>query len=77
MLTVTEDLLKLNYTYIYNSKIRRSCILKIHQLKHWRNFSRCYRYDASWKYILAERISRVIGLDICGVDIMAENLTQP
>jgi cyanophycin synthetase len=25
---------------------------------------------------LAERISRVIGLDICGVDIMAENLTQ-
>jgi cyanophycin synthetase len=27
--------------------------------------------------IFAERISRVIGLDICGVDIMAENLTQP
>jgi len=26
---------------------------------------------------LCERISRVIGLDICGVDIMAENLTQP
>ncbi|MFV8328336.1 cyanophycin synthetase [Flavobacterium sp. ZS1P14] len=26
---------------------------------------------------LAERISRVIGLDICGVDVMAENLTQP
>lgn len=26
---------------------------------------------------LAERISRVIGLDICGIDIMAENLTQP
>jgi cyanophycin synthetase len=26
---------------------------------------------------LAERISRVIGLDICGVDIMAKNLTQP
>lgn len=26
---------------------------------------------------LSERISRVIGLDICGVDIMAENLTQP
>lgn len=25
---------------------------------------------------LAERISRVIGLDICGIDIMAENLTQ-
>ncbi len=26
---------------------------------------------------LCERISRVIGLDICGVDIMAQNLTQP
>ncbi len=26
---------------------------------------------------LFERISRVIGLDICGVDIMAENLTEP
>jgi cyanophycin synthetase len=26
---------------------------------------------------LCERISRVIGLDICGVDIMAENLTEP
>lgn len=26
---------------------------------------------------LTERISRVIGLDVCGVDIMAENLTQP
>ncbi len=26
---------------------------------------------------MAERISRVIGLDICGIDIMAENLTQP
>lgn len=26
---------------------------------------------------LAERISRVIGLDICGIDIMAPNLTQP
>jgi cyanophycin synthetase len=26
---------------------------------------------------LCERISRVLGLDICGVDIMAENLTQP
>jgi cyanophycin synthetase len=26
---------------------------------------------------LCERISRVVGLDICGVDIMAENLTQP
>jgi cyanophycin synthetase len=26
---------------------------------------------------LCERISRVIGLDVCGVDIMSENLTQP
>jgi cyanophycin synthetase len=26
---------------------------------------------------LAERIARVIGLDVCGIDIMAENLTQP
>jgi cyanophycin synthetase len=26
---------------------------------------------------ICERISRVIGLDVCGVDIMAENLTQP
>ena len=26
---------------------------------------------------IAERISRVIGLDICGIDIMAPNLTQP
>lgn len=26
---------------------------------------------------LAERISRIIGLDICGIDIMAQNLTQP
>lgn len=26
---------------------------------------------------LAERISRVIGLDVCGIDIMAENLTEP
>ncbi len=26
---------------------------------------------------LAERISRVIGLDVCGIDIMAKNLTQP
>jgi cyanophycin synthetase len=26
---------------------------------------------------LAERIARVIGLDICGIDIMAENLTEP
>ena len=26
---------------------------------------------------LCERIARVIGLDICGVDIMANNLTQP
>lgn len=26
---------------------------------------------------LSERISRVIGLDICGIDIMADNLTEP
>lgn len=26
---------------------------------------------------LSERISRVIGLDVCGIDIMAANLTQP
>lgn len=26
---------------------------------------------------LAERISRIIGLDVCGIDIMAPNLTQP
>lgn len=26
---------------------------------------------------LSERIARVIGLDICGIDIMAQNLTQP
>lgn len=26
---------------------------------------------------MAERISRIIGLDVCGIDIMAENLTQP
>ncbi|RCH54524.1 cyanophycin synthetase [Mucilaginibacter hurinus] len=25
----------------------------------------------------AERISKIIGLDICGIDIMAENLTEP
>lgn len=26
---------------------------------------------------LMERISKIIGLDVCGVDVMAENLTQP
>jgi cyanophycin synthetase len=26
---------------------------------------------------MSERISRVIGLDVCGIDIMASNLTQP
>lgn len=26
---------------------------------------------------MAERVSRIIGLDVCGIDIMAENLTQP
>lgn len=27
--------------------------------------------------VICERISRVIGLDICGIDIMAKNLTKP
>ncbi|WP_419870668.1 cyanophycin synthetase [Chryseobacterium sp. CT-SW4] len=27
--------------------------------------------------MMAERISRIIGLDVCGIDVMAENLTQP
>lgn len=27
--------------------------------------------------MMTERISRIIGLDVCGIDIMAENLTQP
>ena len=27
--------------------------------------------------LMAERISRIIGLDVCGVDIMAQNLTEP
>ena len=26
---------------------------------------------------ICERISRIIGLDICGIDVMAENLTEP
>ena len=26
---------------------------------------------------ICERISRIIGLDVCGIDIMAENLTEP
>lgn len=26
---------------------------------------------------ISERISRIIGLDICGIDVMAQNLTQP
>jgi cyanophycin synthetase len=26
---------------------------------------------------MAERISKIIGLDVCGIDIMAQNLTQP
>jgi len=26
---------------------------------------------------MAERVSRIIGLDVCGIDVMAENLTQP
>lgn len=27
--------------------------------------------------VMAERVAKVIGLDICGIDIIAENLTQP
>lgn len=27
--------------------------------------------------IMMERISKIVGLDVCGIDIMAENLTQP
>lgn len=27
--------------------------------------------------VMAERVSRIIGLDVAGIDIMAENLTQP
>ena len=27
--------------------------------------------------MMMERISKIIGLDVCGIDIMAENLTQP
>lgn len=30
-----------------------------------------------YNIFLSERISRIIGLDICGIDIMAPNLTQP
>ena len=30
-----------------------------------------------YNIFLAERISRIIGLDICGIDIMAPNLTEP
>ncbi|MGX9986960.1 cyanophycin synthetase [Soonwooa purpurea] len=26
---------------------------------------------------MMERVSRIIGLDVCGIDVMAENLTQP
>lgn len=26
---------------------------------------------------ISERISRIIGLDVCGIDVMAQNLTQP
>ncbi len=27
--------------------------------------------------VMMERISKIVGLDVCGIDIMAENLTQP
>ncbi len=30
-----------------------------------------------YNVFMAERIARIIGLDICGIDIMAENLTSP
>ncbi|MGO4906461.1 cyanophycin synthetase [Flavobacterium sp. W20_MBD1_R3] len=75
----TEDLLeKLNYTLATVPRIGEIVFLKstanlstggtsvdVTDMMHPENI------------FLAERISRVIGLDICGVDIMAENLTQP
>ena len=75
----TEDLLeKLNYTLETIPRIGEIVFLKstanlstggtsvdVTDMMHPENI------------FLAERISRVIGLDICGVDIMAENLTQP
>ena len=30
-----------------------------------------------YNIFMAERISKIIGLDICGIDIMAEDLTKP
>lgn len=75
----TEDLLeKLNYTLETIPRIGEIVFLKstanlstggtsvdVTDMMHPENI------------FLAERISRVIGLDVCGVDIMAENLTQP
>jgi cyanophycin synthetase len=75
----TEDLLeKLNYTLSTIPKPEEVVFLKstanlstggtsvdVTEMMHPENI------------FLAERISRVIGLDVCGVDIMAENLTQP
>ena len=75
----TEDLLeKLNYTLETIPRIGEIVVLKstanlstggtsvdVTDMMHPENI------------FLAERISRVIGLDVCGVDIMAENLTQP
>jgi cyanophycin synthetase len=75
----TEDLLeKLNYTLETIPRIGEIVFLKstanlstggtsvdVTDMMHPENI------------FLAERISRVIGLDICGVDVMAENLTQP
>jgi cyanophycin synthetase len=75
----TEDLLeKLNYTLATVPRIGEIVFLKstanlstggtsvdVTDMMHPENI------------FLAERISRVIGLDICGVDIMAQNLTQP
>jgi cyanophycin synthetase len=75
----TEDLLeKLNYTLETIPKHGETVFLKstanlstggtsvdVTEMMHPENI------------FIAERISRVIGLDVCGVDIMAENLTQP
>ncbi|TAH00273.1 MAG: cyanophycin synthetase [Sphingobacteriales bacterium] len=75
----TLDLLeKLNYTLDSIPKNKETVFLKstanlstggssidVTDLVHPQNIFYC------------ERISRVIGLDICGIDIMAQNLTQP
>jgi len=73
-----EQLLKHNYTLITVLKKDEKCYLKgtanlstggtstdITDIVHPHNIFIC------------ERISRVIGLDICGIDIMATNLSEP